>query len=218
MEEPAAVQRVSEEAEGSGQKPRGPFRFLGELPGLIFFALLLALLIKAFLVQAFFIPSSSMEHTLEIGDRVLVNKVAYRFREPRRGDVIVFVNPEHKEPDRNPLQAVWTWITEGLGVSADPKKDFIKRIVALPGETFEYRGGKVFIDGRPLEEPYLNPNRDTRDHRKVRIKPGRYWVMGDNRASSEDSRSFGAIAEDRIVGRAFVILWPPGRAGWLEAP
>ena len=198
------------------ERRRGPLSFLRELPGVIFIAFLLALVIKSFLVQAFYIPSSSMENTLLIGDRVLVNKMVYRFREPRRGDVIVFENPKHVEPDRNPLRDLWDWITEGLGVSSDPEKDYIKRIIALPGETFAYRQGKVFIDGKRLYEPYLNPQPDLRDHGPVTIAEGEYFVMGDNRANSSDSRyELGPIRRRDIVGRAFVILWPPGRLGWL---
>lgn len=225
--------RVTPESDGAPRQPRvveltppepveerrkGRMRFLRELPGLIIVAFVLALLIKSFLLQAFFIPSQSMEPTLLIGDRVLVNKVVYNLRDPRRGEVMVFENPHLAEPDRNPLSAFWHWLTEGLGFSSDPEKDFIKRLIALPGETIEIRGGRVFIDGKRIREPYLNPLRDTSDYGPFTVEPGRYFVMGDNRANSQDSRSFlGTIPKDKIVGKAFVKIWPPSRMGWIRA-
>jgi len=216
-DDPPAPTDDAGEAPPADEEHHGPLSFLRELPGLILVAFLLALLIKTFLVQAFFIPSQSMEHTLEVGDRVLVNKIVYRFREPRRGDVLVFENPGALQPDRNFAEDLVNWVTEGLGFSSDPQKDFIKRVVGLPGETIEVRRGRVFIDGKRIQEPYLHPERDIQDFAKTTIPPGRYFMMGDNRANSQDSRSFGPIARDRIVGRAFVILWPPGRFSWLSA-
>ena len=188
---------------------------LRELPGLIIVAFLLALLIKSFLVQAFFIPSSSMESTLQIGDRVLVNKVVYHFREPRRGDVIVFERLNALPEEGNVFRRFFDWVTEGLGFRSDPNKDFIKRVIGLPGDVVDARDGRVRVDGRPIREPYLDPGRMTDDFRGVKVKPGRYFVMGDNRGNSEDSRFIGAISGDQIVGRAFVILWPPPDATWL---
>ncbi|HYH27653.1 MAG TPA: signal peptidase I [Actinomycetota bacterium] len=196
----------------------GPFHFLRELPGLILVAFLLALLIKSFLVQAFFIPSQSMENTLQVGDRVLVNKVVYRFRQPRRGEVIVFENPHAVEPDRGPVAAFLNWVTEGLGFSSNPEKDFIKRVVGLPGDVVEMSGGRTFVNGKAVEEPYLHPQKDLGDYGPYRVPRGRFFVMGDNRANSQDSRyGLGAIPEGRIVGKAFVVLWPPKRFEWLAS-
>jgi signal peptidase I len=198
-------------------KPSGPLAFFRELPGLILIAFVLALLIKTFLVQAFYIPSQSMEPTLLVGDRVLVNKFIYAFREPRRGEIIVFENPRLDEPDRNPLSAFWHWIIEGLGVSADPEKDFIKRVIALPGETIEVNGGRVFVDGERIEEPYLNEERDRSDFGPFIVPEGHLFVMGDNRANSQDSRSsLGPIPRDKVVGEAFILIWPPSNFRWLS--
>jgi signal peptidase I len=193
--------------------------FFRELPGLIIIAFALALLIKTFLIQAFYIPSQSMVPTLKVGDRVLVNKLVYDFGETQRGDVIVFENPNLREPDRGVLEALWNWLTEGLGFSADPQEDFIKRVVALPGETIEVRNGNVFIDGERIQEPYLTDRalQDRADFPPTVIKPEHVFVMGDNRPNSQDSRSsLGQIPLDKVVGKAFVMLWPPSRIEWLS--
>jgi signal peptidase I len=200
------------------KKPKGPLSFLRELPVLLLVAFLLALLIKTFLVQAFYIPSASMENTLLIGDRVLVNKLVYRFHDPRRGDVIVFEDPSPTaEAHRNPVSAFIHWLTEGLGVSSNPEKDFIKRVIALPGETIKIDEGRVFIDGKEIREPYLNPQKDPSSFPQTKIPPGKLFVMGDNRANSNDSRrGLGLVPMDKVVGRAFVIIWPPSRLQWLH--
>jgi signal peptidase I len=213
--QPGRHEPKKEEQEGRG----GLAGFFRELPGLIIIAFALALLIKTFLIQAFFIPSQSMVPTLKVGDRVLVNKLVYDFGEPQRGDVIVFENPTLPEPDRNVFEAVWAWLTEGLGFSADPQKDFIKRVVALPGETIEVRNGRVYIDGERIAEPYLTDLalRDRSDFPPTVIKPEHVFVMGDNRPNSQDSRSsLGQIPLDMVVGKAFVLLWPPSRIEWLS--
>jgi signal peptidase I len=193
--------------------------FFRELPGLIIIAFALALLIKTFLIQAFYIPSQSMVPTLKVGDRVLVNKLVYDFGEIQRGDVIVFENPHLQEPDRNVFEAVWDWLTEGLGFSADPQKDFIKRAIGLPGETIEVKNGRVFIDGQRITEPYLTERarRDRSSFPPTVVKPEHVFVMGDNRPNSQDSRSsLGQIPLDKVVGKAFVLLWPPSRIEWLS--
>jgi signal peptidase I len=200
------------------EERRGFLGFLRELPGLILIAFLLALLIKTFLIQAFFIPSESMLPTLEIGDRVLVNKVVYDIGEVQRGDIVVFRNPHLQEPDRGPVQAFLDWLVEGLGFSSDPDRDFIKRVIGLPGDTVEVRNGRVYIDGDRLREPYVIDQKDPSDYGPVTVPPGKYFVMGDNRPNSSDSRSptLGFIPEDKIVGKAFVLLWPPSRVEWLS--
>ncbi len=194
--------------------------FLRELPVLLLIALGLALLIKTFLVQAFYIPSESMEPSLGVGDRVLVNKVVYHLHPPRRGDVIVFEEPHPTdEPDRNIVEAFWNWLTQGLGVSASPERDFIKRVIAVPGETIEVKGGRVFINGRRLDEPYLSAPADRRDFPPTKVPPENLFVMGDNRTNSNDSRfGLGFIPHDKVVGRAFVVIWPPSRVGVIRRP
>lgn len=197
--------------------------FWKELPVLVLLAFALALLIKSFLIQAFFIPSESMVPTLNVGDRVLVNKVVYHLHDPGRGDVIVFENP-HPVADEstNPVTGFLRWLGRGLGFSQGAEEDFIKRIIGLPGETISGRNGSVFIepaDGGPevrLDEPYLPDGTKTGTFGPVEIPEGEYFVMGDNRGNSNDSRfSLGTIPEDKIVGEAFVIIWPPADWGRL---
>jgi signal peptidase I len=152
-------------------------------------ALLVALVVKTFLIQAFYIPSASMEPQLAIGDRVLVNKLSYRLHDVNRGDIVVFERPP--------------------GDAGDPEiKDLIKRVVALPGETVSGRGGQIFIDDRPLREPYIGQEEIIADFGPTKVPNGRVFVMGDNRDNSKDSRVFGPIKESIIVGRAFVRVWP----------
>jgi signal peptidase I len=163
-------------------------------------ALVVALVVKTFLFQAFYIPSASMEPTLEKGDRVLVNKLSYDVHDVRRGDVIVF----ELEPDQ---------------VGDDGIKDLIKRVIGLPGDTIESRDGVVYVNDRALEEPYLAEGTVTGDpedgqnpaiERQV-VPEGHVFVLGDNRSNSADSRYpyRGPIPIDSIVGRAFVLVWPP---------
>ena len=206
----------TEQATESRQNGGGILGFFMELPGLIIIAFALALLIKTFLIQAFYIPSESMVPTLLIGDRVLVNKLVYDFGEPQRGDVIVFENPDLVEEDRNVVEVVWDWLVEGLGFSTDPTRDFIKRVVGVPGDTVEMKNGKVFVNGQRIAEPYLS-NRGAQDFPPTQVEPDRVFVMGDNRPNSQDSRSaLGQIPMDKIVGKAFVLLWPPSRVEWLS--
>jgi signal peptidase I len=207
---------------GGGAKPAskakgGAFGFVRELPFLLIVAFALALLIKTFLVQAFFIPSESMENTLNPGDRVLVNKVVYHLHHPRRGDIIVFSDPNPApRGHRNPVSAFVHWLTEGLGVSTSPEKDFIKRVIGLPGETLEGKNGVVYINGKPLREPYIR-EKDVRPFGPVRVSCQCLFVMGDNRTDSKDSRyGLGFIPYDKVIGRAFVVIWPPSRIGWLH--
>jgi signal peptidase I len=202
--------------------------FLQELPILLLVAFLLALVIKTFLIQAFYIPSASMDPTLKVGDRVLVNKLVYHFHPPRRGDIIVFQDPHPgTQPHRNPVQGFFHWIGEGLGVQTSPDKDFIKRVIGLPGDKVRMdENGGVFVNGVALKEPYLNANTDTRPYPStdagpeaatVTVPKDMLFVMGDNRADSNDSRyGLGFIPMDRVVGRAFVIIWPPSRFRWMS--
>lgn len=191
--------------------------FLVELPVLILVALVVAVLIKTFFVQAFFIPSGSMIPTLEIDDRVMVNKLSYTFGEPDRGDIVVFDSPfAAASKDESFVASAWKAVKESLGIqTALVPDDLIKRIMALPGETIEIKDNVVFIDGVPIDEPYLPPGVIMQDFGPQAIPDGMVFVMGDNRSSSQDSRKFGSIPQDTIVGRAFVRLWPFDRFGSL---
>ena len=199
------------------EKRRGFVSFLVELPVLILVALVVAVLIKTFFVQAFFIPSGSMIPTLEIDDRVMVNKLSYTFGEPDRGDIIVFDSPfAGATDDESLLASGWRAIKESLGIqTALVPDDLIKRVMALPGETIEIRDNTVFISGAAVDEPYLSPGVIMQDFGPQTIPDGMVFVMGDNRNSSHDSRKFGSIPQETIVGRAFVLLWPFDRFGSL---
>lgn len=215
----SAVEAKRADRHHRAREKQGVLAFLRELPVLLLVAFVLALLIKTFLVQAFYIPSASMEPTLQIGDRVLVNKIPYRFHPPRRGDIIVFSDPHPPATARrNPVSAFVRWLTEGLGVSSNPQKDFIKRVIGVPGDTVEIDGrGTVFVNGKALSEPYISPFRDNRPYGPIRVRPRSLFVLGDNRTLSNDSRfGLGFIPYDKVVGRAFVVIWPPSRIRWLH--
>ena len=209
---------AAEEAAAKGRKrgKKGTTRsFWKELPILIIVALVVAVLIKTFLVQAFFIPSGSMNDTLLEGDRVMVNKLAYRFGNPARGDVIVFDSPMEPDGDGETIfGALVRHVAESLGLSS-PDSALIKRIVAVGGETVQIRDNRVFIDGTALDEPYLKEGSFMPDFGPLAVPEGQVFVMGDNRSSSSDSRVFGPIDEGEIVGRAFIRVWPPSRWGGL---
>ena len=224
---PRETRTASDPDDDAPRKHRNPvLQFLSELPGLLIMALLLAILIKTFLFQAFFIPTGSMETTLLPGDRVLVNKIPYYFGDPARGDIIVFENPNGSAgPDRSAIGGFFHWLGEGLGISGqcDPDQpdpgcetDYIKRVIGLPGDTVEGRRGDVYVNGERLDEPYLNGERTT-PFEPHTVPEGFLFVMGDNRGNSQDSRfSLGDVPIDNVIGKAFVIMWPPGRAGLLH--
>jgi signal peptidase I len=211
-----------EEPETPADQPRAR-RFVGSTPFLILVALCVAILIKTFVVQAFFIPSESMVPTLEVGDRVFVNKFLFDGGDIHRGDVVVFENPNSEQlPDRGVIGGFLHWLGEGIGLSQPENEDFIKRVIALPGETWEMRDGATYVDGRRLRERYVNQaDPDTRSFGPETVPDGMLFVMGDNRNHSGDSRfpppgGLGYIPIDRVIGQAFVIIWPPSRAGWLH--
>ena len=201
----------------SRQRPYNSWaRFLRELPGVIFLALLLAILIKTFLMQAFFIPSHSMIPTLEIDDRVLVSKIAYSFNSPEQGDVIVFDSPFFVRNDPETFwEKVMRNILEGVGVPAAGTEDLIKRVIAVGGDRLEIRNNRVWVNGVGLDEPYLEPGYRMEDRDPIYLPTDHVWVMGDNRDNSSDSRRFGPVPLDSIAGRAFVRVWPVARWGSL---
>ncbi len=202
--------------EASEKESKGGLPFWLEFPLLVIVALGVAILIKTFLVQAFWIPSGSMIPTLEINDRVLVNKLEYRFDDPERGDVVVFESPYGDHESEELLEAIGRTITESLGIrTAAVPDDFIKRVIAAGGQTVEIADNRVLVDGVVIAEPYLPNGVQMQDMEPVVIPDAELWVMGDNRNHSSDSRVFGTIPRDEVVGRAFVIMWPIPRAGGL---
>jgi signal peptidase I len=171
------------------EKPSG-LRNAIEWVTIIAGALIVAFVVKTFLVQAFYIPSGSMLPTLQEQDRVLVNKLSYDLHDVHRGDIVVFKGPEQAQGQ---------------------VKDLIKRDIGLPGDTVEAHDGQLFVNGQALKEPYLGPGITTGPLEPQHIPPHHYWVMGDNRGNSKDSRFFGAIDQSLIIGRAFVRVWPVNR-------
>ncbi|MFF7855769.1 signal peptidase I [Streptomyces sp. NPDC007904] len=236
-EDGGVTDRTKAGGRGPGDTPpqqKKPRSFWKELPILIGIALVLALLIKTFLVQAFSIPSDSMQNTLQQGDRVLVDKLTPWFgSEPERGEVVVFHDPDNwlagePTPDPNPLQKVLSWV--GLMPSAE-EKDLIKRVVGVGGDTVECKGtGPLRVNGKELDEPYVYPGNtpcsqdDQGGQFKVKVPEGHIWVMGDHRQNSRDSRynqadkNRGMVPVDKVVGRAVVVAWPINRWDNLPVP
>ncbi|OKI89405.1 signal peptidase I [Micromonospora sp. CB01531] len=208
-----------------------------ELPLLLVVAFCLAVLIRTFLLQAFFIPSGSMEDTLLIGDRVLVNKVVYDVRDPARGEVVVFrgtdrwVAQEAPAPPTNFAGKVGRTLGDLVGISRPGEKDFIKRVIGVPGDRIWCcDDGRVVVNGVPLDERAyvsedspveLPPNPKecrSRQFTEVVVPPGQIFVMGDHRLVSQDARCQGPVPIDNVVGRAFMIVWPSQRWATLPVP
>ncbi|MCT2277590.1 signal peptidase I [Micromonospora chalcea] len=208
-----------------------------ELPLLLIVAFCLAVLIRTFLLQAFFIPSGSMEDTLLIGDRVLVNKVVYDVRDPVRGEVVVFrgtdrwVAQEAPAPPTNFAGRVGRTLGDLVGVSRPGEKDFIKRVIGVPGDKIWCcDDGRVVVNGVPLDEQAyvsedspveLPPNPKecrSRQFTEVVVPPGQIFVMGDHRLVSQDARCQGPVPIENVVGRAFMIVWPSQRWTTLPVP
>lgn len=177
-----------EDDDGRSSTVRNIIEWVAVLVG----AVLVALVVRTFLLQAFSIPSASMENTLEIRDRLLVNKLSYQFGDVERGDIVVFLKPDDL---------------------SSPYDDLIKRVIGLPGDVVEGRDNQVFINGEPLAEPYLEPGTVISTFGPETVPEDHVWVMGDNRTNSSDSRVFGPIEIDRIEGEAFFRYWPLPRIG-----
>ncbi len=260
----------TETARRTSRKP-GRGSFLKELPLLLAIAVVLALLIKTFLVQAFFIPSGSMQQTLHIHDRVLVNKLDFHTGSPQRGEIVVFntagtrfaaagtLDGEYVAcPASNGVVSAIRAAQRFVGVGTCGQDDFIKRIIAVPGDTIQCctASGQVLLNGKALNEPYVydddpgvetvpgstqpsqarfpfcaateasvedgrgyqDPNSCTASSKPITVPAGMYWVMGDHRNNSEDSRYNGFVPRSKLLGRAFVRIWPPGRFGFLRVP
>jgi signal peptidase I len=234
---------------GKHAKPKSG-SFFRELPFLVVIAFLLALLIKAFLIQAFYIPSGSMQQTLELRDRVLVNKLVYDFRDIHRGEIVVFNGLDSFTPETqiaeptNGVQRALRAVSSAVGVGAPGEKDFIKRVIGVPGDRVACcTDGKVTVQPEgadtpvALDEPYVfeddrqpfcaagtGETACPEGSEGVLVPEGRLWVMGDHRGSSSDSRAHiddannGTVPQDKVIGRAFVIVWPLDRARVLSVP
>ena len=202
------------EEDQAPEAPEEPRRrsFIAELPGLLLTALFIAVVIKTFLLQPFWIPSESMLPTIEVNDRVMVNKLAYRWGVPQRGDVVVFRDPREEQIEESIPEAVIRSVLEAVGIRTRGDEDLIKRVVGLPGETIEVRDNHVVVNGTPIEEGYL-PDVFMPDEPPITVGPDEVFVMGDNRDASFDSRRFGAIPLDDLVGEAFVTIWPISHIG-----
>jgi signal peptidase I len=208
--------RLSTDAEGpvvdtgtpKGPPSHSPTRVILEWAAIVAVAVLVALLVRAFVVQPFSIPSGSMEPTLKDHDRLLVNKLSYHFHPVRRGDIVVFKKPSD---DTTP------------GIT-----DLVKRVIGLPGETISARDGQVYVDGRYLPQPWLPkvdqgvtsfparmPGCRPSPPGSCRVPAGQYFMLGDNRTDSADSRVIGPVPRSLVVGRAFILVWPLSRIGLL---
>jgi signal peptidase I len=190
---------------------------LVELVLIVAAALGLALAIQAFLVKPYRIPSESMEPTLDVGQRVLVNRVNYRFGEPSRGDVVVFHPPAGAEGNRCGI------VRPGDQPCPRPTRErsdlnFIKRVVAVSGDTLAIRDGRAVVNGRLQKESYARPCAGSGEcsfPTQIKIPPGHFFMMGDNRGQSDDSRFWGPVPEKWIIGEAFFTYWPVDRVGIL---
>ena len=194
---------------------------LVELVLIVATALGLALLIQAFLVKPYRIPSESMEPTLDVGQRVLVNRIGNRFSTPKVGEIMVFHPPEGWKLATkcgNPRQGEGHAAACGRPSPQQSSDNFIKRVVALPGDRISIRNGHVIRNGRPEPDAYIRPCQAGAEcdfPQSITIPPGHYFMMGDNRGSSDDSRFWGPVPKGWIVGGAFATYWPPGRIGLL---
>lgn len=193
----------------------GVIRGLVEVPIIAVLAVLIVIVLRAVLVQPFYIPSASMVPQLRINDKILVSRLSYRFHQPRRGDIAVFDEPPGTQVQGGQHHGgAVRFVTERLGLV--PRTDeLVKRVIALPGEQVEGKGGHVYVDGRLLLEPYLPPGVRTEPFPARLVPAGMLWVMGDNRDDSEDSRIFGPIRGRTVVGRAVVRVWPLDAVAFL---
>ena len=229
---PPEDKAASQASRTAGRRPRRRRSFWREFPVLVVIALLLAVVIKTYAIQAFFIPSGSMENTLEINDRVLVNKLVYDVRGIHRGDIVVFNGDGSWDPGAVPTDTNFL-VKFGDGFASmfgfgHPGDILIKRVIGLPGDQVACcdAQGRVTVNGVPLTEQfYLYPGDAPSEIRfNITVPPGRLWVMGDHRLISDDSRGHlgdpggGTVPESAVVGRAFVIIWPPSRWRFLPIP
>jgi len=231
--EPA--ERSDDDTASPRRSGRRPMPLWQELPILLVIAFCAAALIRTFVVQPFFIPSGSMEQTLLVGDRVAVNKFVYDFREPRRGEIVVFRGPPAwapqfgPDPDAGFVSNLGRSLGDLIGISRPGDKDFIKRIIAVGGDRVKCcdEQGRITVNGVPLEEPYVPANSPleipsngmeclSRRFDEVLVGEGELFVMGDHRLVSQDSRCNGTVPVENVVGHAFAVIWPS--ASWSRLP
>jgi signal peptidase I len=230
--ESSAPEPGESDSAAKDKKPKKKKSFGRELLTIVVAAAVLTLLVKGFLVQVYRIPSASMENTLQIGDRVLVNKVVYHFRDVARGDIVVFSGqdswgPDAPPPPSNPVVRVFDDVLSGLGLHSD-QTYYIKRVIGLPGDRVACcdAHGRVTVNGVALNEgQYVYPGEQPSSVKFSNVVPaGHLWVMGDHRGDSEDSRYHpddpggGSIPQSQVVGRAFFIIWPPSQFRDLPIP
>ncbi|MBS3941801.1 MAG: signal peptidase I [Actinobacteria bacterium] len=195
----------------------GAGSFFRELPVLLLIAFVLAFLLRTFVLQVFFIPSTSMAPTLQIDDRIVVEKLTYLAREPRRGEIVVFEgeNGQDLSLDQGTGARVVRGIGQFLGVVPANARDFVKRVIGVQGDEIVIEDGRVFVNGQAIDEPYV-VYPDASDYGPVEVPEGHLFFLGDNRPNSSDSRrGLGMVPADAVVGRAVVILWPVDNAGRL---
>jgi signal peptidase I len=203
-----------------------------DIPVTLAIAVGVVLIITTFIVKPFSIPSGSMENTLLVGDRVLVNRMVYLLRDVQRGDVIVFDGtdsfvPAGDKPQRNPISGALTWVGQSLGLIQPDSTDFIKRVIGVAGDRVVCCDveGRITINGVALDESYLYPGDvPSYDDFDVVVPAGKLWVMGDHRSNSADSRSHmgdpggGFVPTSKVIGRAMVVLWPPSELKVISIP
>jgi signal peptidase I len=212
----------------SPSAPTGPadlrskwIRLFREYAVLVVVAVILASLVRAFLGQAYWIPSESMVPTLQKRDRVIVSRISFKIGDPERGDIVVFQNPGFvDEGNKDPISRAARNVLELVGIGQPKEKYYIKRAIGMPGDKLSIHDNHVFINGKELAEPWLEKNVFTADNStyggtEIVIPKDKYFMMGDNRDYSADSRVFGLVNRSAMVGRAFVRIYPFGRFGGL---
>ncbi len=235
MTETEPSTRVRSAEREKRRRTRGVKLFIRDIVLILLAAVLISVGIKTFLIRSFYIPSGSMENTLQINDRIIVNELVPNLVPIQRGDVVVFKDPggwldaHHPVTNENGFAAAVDWVLSIVGLSAPDSNDhLIKRVIGLPGDTVACCNvfGQMTVNDVPLEEPYLKlPPGVTKASGvdfKIVVPKKSLWVMGDNRYDSQDSRyntttpSKGFVPYDNVVGRAFLISWPAGRWSWLD--
>ncbi|MDX1510856.1 MAG: signal peptidase I [Nitriliruptorales bacterium] len=192
--------------------------FFRELPVLLLIAFGLAFILRTFVIQVFYIPSSSMEDTLAINDRIVVEKLSYRLHDPERGDIIVFEGETITPVENGAVSKVVRGIGQFIGLVPANAQDFVKRVIGVPGDHIEITEGRVVVNGVEIDEPYVSFT-DLRSSGPFDVPEGKLFVLGDNRPNSSDSRfGLGFIDIEDVVGRAFITIWPFDRAGSIHQP
>ena len=215
---PTEVEEAAPEAPaGAGAQEESPaswWRVAAETLLIFLVAALVAVFIQSFFMKAFIIPTGSMSPTLQVGDRIMAEKVTYWFRKPRRGDIVVFRYPPDTPPamnTTNPLYWPFEQIGETLHLTHRGSTPYVKRVVATGGEMLELRKGKLYINGKLIEEPYISDS--SSNFGPYTVPEGQLFVMGDNRLNSADSRVWGTVPLRSVIGKVFLIWWPLSHFG-----